>query len=155
LDNFQFWNSSTYLDYEHHLLPSQTFCSTSFYLSRYSLTPQPVIPCMELQVEGTIKIKKGILRPNLDVCILIYFIYCVLIYFICLRNNVFHSFVFASKWSYAHGEGTAGLIGATIGQLLEQRTSVDPDKEAVVVVHQNVRLTFQQLLQQVKLIEYC
>ena len=64
-------------------------------------------------------------------------------------NYVYYRHLFTSNLSYAHGKGTAGLIGATIGQLLEQRASLDPDKEAVVVIHQDVRLTFQELLQQV------
>jgi len=51
--------------------------------------------------------------------------------------------------SYVHGTGSVPLIGATIGQLLEQRAEKTPDQEAVVVCQQNARLTFQQLLQQV------
>jgi len=52
--------------------------------------------------------------------------------------------------SYVHGTGTIPLRGATIGQLLEQRVEKTPDKEAAVSCQQNARLTFQQLLQQVK-----
>lgn len=52
--------------------------------------------------------------------------------------------------SYVHGTSSLPLIGATIGQLLHQRAELTPDKEAYVACHQNARLTFQQLLQQVK-----
>jgi len=51
--------------------------------------------------------------------------------------------------SYVHGTSSVPLLGATIGQLLQDRTEQMPDKEAVVVCHQKARLTFQQLLQQV------
>jgi hypothetical protein len=52
------------------------------------------------------------------------------------------------KLSYVHGQGSQPLIGVTIGRLLEQTTDKHPDKEAIVVCHQTVRLTFQQLLHQ-------
>jgi len=51
--------------------------------------------------------------------------------------------------SYVHGTGSLPLTGSTIGQLLEQRVEMTPDREAVVVCYQQKRLTFQQLLQQV------
>jgi len=51
--------------------------------------------------------------------------------------------------SYLHGTSPSPLIGATIGQLLENRAEKTPDKEAVVSCQQKWRLTFQQLLQQV------
>lgn len=50
------------------------------------------------------------------------------------------------KWSYSCGVSSEPLLGATIGQLLEQRASAHPEREAFVSVHQNVRLTFDQLL---------
>jgi len=50
------------------------------------------------------------------------------------------------KWSYSFGVSSEPLLGATIGQLLQQRASEHPDREAFVSVHQNVRLTFDQLL---------
>jgi len=53
--------------------------------------------------------------------------------------------------SYVHGTGSLPLIGATIGQLLQQTTERIPDQEAVICSQQNKRLTFQQLLQQVHL----
>jgi non-ribosomal peptide synthetase component F len=54
--------------------------------------------------------------------------------------------------SYIHGIGSMPLIGATIGQLLEQAANRHPDREAFIVSHQRVRLTFQQLLQQVSFV---
>ena len=59
-----------------------------------------------------------------------------------------------NKWSYFHGGGLP-LIGATIGQLLEEKANKYPDGDAVVVVFQGVRLTFPQLLEQVlQMIKY-
>jgi len=51
--------------------------------------------------------------------------------------------------SYVHGTGTVPLTASTIGELLQQRAEMRPDHEAIVVCHQNTRLTFQQLLLQV------
>lgn len=52
------------------------------------------------------------------------------------------------KWSYTYGVGTEPLIGATIGQLLEQEADANPHREAFVSVHQDIRLTVEQLLLQ-------
>ena len=41
------------------------------------------------------------------------------------------------------------MIGVTIGQLMEQAANDQPHKEAFVVSHQRVRLTFEELLLQV------
>ena len=40
-------------------------------------------------------------------------------------------------------------MGVTIGQLLEERAEQHPDKLAVAVRHQQKRLTFEQLLEEV------
>jgi fatty-acyl-CoA synthase len=46
--------------------------------------------------------------------------------------------------SYAHGASSVPLIGQTIGENLQATVEQFPDKEALVVVHQNVRLTYAQ-----------
>jgi len=46
--------------------------------------------------------------------------------------------------SYAHGGSAATLIGQTIGANLDQAAQRWPDNEALVVVHQGVRLTYRQ-----------
>lgn len=70
--------------------------------------------------------------------------------------NVIDSYIFIffrkryySKISYNYGNSNKGLIGKTIGQLLEERVEKHPDKEAVIVSRDNIRLTFEQLLEQV------
>ncbi len=42
------------------------------------------------------------------------------------------------------------LLGVTIGQWMQQRVEEHPDKVAAVFRHQNKRLSFQELLEQVK-----
>ena len=44
------------------------------------------------------------------------------------------------------GPGSTPLLGLTIGQLLENTANKYGDREAVVVLHQNIRKTYQQLL---------
>ena len=46
--------------------------------------------------------------------------------------------------SYASGTSTLPLIGQTIGENLERAAATWPDNEALVVVHQGVRLTYRQ-----------
>ena len=53
------------------------------------------------------------------------------------------------KWSYYHGGHAPPLSGITIGKKLAETTEKHPDKEAHVFCRQNVRLTFQQLLEKV------
>ncbi|XP_046636691.1 medium-chain acyl-CoA ligase ACSF2, mitochondrial-like [Daphnia pulicaria] len=48
--------------------------------------------------------------------------------------------------SYVCGPGSTPLLGLTIGQLLENTANKYGDREAVVVIHQNIRKTYQQLL---------
>ena len=47
--------------------------------------------------------------------------------------------------SYAVGEARAPLIGQTIGENLEDAVRRFPEREALVVVHQGVRLTYAEL----------
>ena len=48
--------------------------------------------------------------------------------------------------SYFHGPSDTPLLGVTIGQALERRVDIHPDKEAVVFCTDDVRKTFYQLL---------
>lgn len=50
--------------------------------------------------------------------------------------------------SYVRGESTTPLVGLTVGQMLERTTARILEREAFVSLHQNIRITFQQLLQQ-------
>ncbi|XP_062582917.1 medium-chain acyl-CoA ligase ACSF2, mitochondrial-like isoform X1 [Saccostrea cucullata] len=52
------------------------------------------------------------------------------------------------QWSYTQGPGDVPLLGATIGQLLQQRAERHPDKTAVVFSGSGDRLTFSELLEQ-------
>lgn len=54
--------------------------------------------------------------------------------------------------SYVCGPGSTPLLGLTIGQLLENTANKYGDREAVVVIHQNIRKTYQQLLNDVWII---
>jgi len=47
--------------------------------------------------------------------------------------------------SYTHGASSVPLIGETIGELLDRAARLYPDRDAVVSVHQGVRLTYAQL----------
>ncbi len=47
--------------------------------------------------------------------------------------------------SYAHGVSAEPLIGKTIGHFFDEIVSRYPEREAVVVVHQEVRWTYRQL----------
>ncbi|EWY42051.1 fatty acid--CoA ligase [Skermanella stibiiresistens SB22] len=46
--------------------------------------------------------------------------------------------------SYVHGASTTPLIGDTIGAHLDRMAALSPDADALVVRHQNVRLTYAQ-----------
>ncbi|CAC5408960.1 ACSF2 [Mytilus coruscus] len=52
------------------------------------------------------------------------------------------------KWSYFQGPSDTPLLGVTIGQGLEQRVDLNPDKEAVIFSTGNFRKTFEQLLEE-------
>ena len=53
--------------------------------------------------------------------------------------------------SYVCGPGSTPLLGLTIGQLLQSTADKYGDREAVVVVHQKIRKTYQQLLTDVSI----
>ncbi len=54
-----------------------------------------------------------------------------------------------SRLSYSSGPSAKPLIGATIGQYFDQIVESYPDREALVIPHQNVRLTYRQLKREV------
>jgi fatty-acyl-CoA synthase len=54
-----------------------------------------------------------------------------------------------SRISYAHGTSTTPLLGETVGANLERAVARHGDREALVVRHQDVRLTYAQLNEQV------
>src|SRR5688500_221765 len=47
--------------------------------------------------------------------------------------------------SYAHGTSTTPLLGETIGANLERTAAAHSDREALVVRHQGLRLTYREL----------
>ena len=49
------------------------------------------------------------------------------------------------------GPGSTPLLGLTIGQLLQSTADKYGDREAVVVVHQKIQKTYQQLLTDVSI----
>jgi fatty-acyl-CoA synthase len=51
--------------------------------------------------------------------------------------------------SYAHGASDTALLGDTIGESLEGTAAKFPDREALVVRHQGIRLTYRELNEQV------
>jgi len=66
LDGFQLSSSSTYPDSEHHPWPNQAFsCQSSysrfmyFYLCPYSLSTQPVIPCMLIPSQSYLYVQQA------------------------------------------------------------------------------------------------
>jgi fatty-acyl-CoA synthase len=58
---------------------------------------------------------------------------------------------FAASRSYAHGTGATPLLGRCIGEILDDAARAYPDKEALIVRHQNLRYTYRQLLEEVEL----
>jgi fatty-acyl-CoA synthase len=55
------------------------------------------------------------------------------------------------NWSYQQGESDRPLLGKTIGKLLHEVAEEHPDRDAVVFVQDNERLTFEDLLVEVHL----
>ncbi|XP_033742151.1 medium-chain acyl-CoA ligase ACSF2, mitochondrial-like [Pecten maximus] len=53
------------------------------------------------------------------------------------------------KWSYVHGQSDVSPRGITIGNLLQERVEMSPEKEAVVFCSQNIRKTYSQFLEEV------
>src|SRR4051794_18813471 len=54
--------------------------------------------------------------------------------------------------SYAHGSGDVSLLGETIGANLRRTVETHPDRDALVVRHQNVRLSYRQLWDETTLV---
>ena len=48
----------------------------------------------------------------------------------------------ASEPSYVHGASPVPLLGETIGQNLDRTAAKVPDNDALVSVHQGVRMTY-------------
>ncbi len=55
----------------------------------------------------------------------------------------------AASRSYVHGTSSIALSGATVGECLDRAAARDPDGEALVVRHQDVRWTWRDLKSQV------
>ncbi|HXV65292.1 MAG TPA: AMP-binding protein [Vicinamibacteria bacterium] len=54
-----------------------------------------------------------------------------------------------SRWSYASGASDQPLLGLTIGDMLDDVAARFPDNEALVVPHQNLRLRYREMLDEV------
>ena len=68
---------------------------------------------------------------------------------LCFKIHSFYRPKRRFENSYVSGPGTTPLLGVTIGQLLEKTAGRYGDDDAVVVVHQKIRKTYQQLLREV------
>lgn len=55
------------------------------------------------------------------------------------------------KVSYASGTSDKPLLGMTIGEAFDQTVSLHADREAIISIHQNMRLTYRQLSEQVNM----
>src|SRR5690348_3587716 len=55
----------------------------------------------------------------------------------------------SDRTAYAHGVSDTPLLGETIGANFERLAQAHADREAVVVVHQNVRWTYAQFAAEV------
>lgn len=53
--------------------------------------------------------------------------------------------------SYSCGAGTLPLLGCCIGEMLDRSTALHPDRDALIVRHQNRRYTYRQLCDEVEL----
>jgi hypothetical protein len=54
--------------------------------------------------------------------------------------------------SYDHGTSTKKLIGSTIGQYLDNQAQIYGDVDALVVKHQNVRLSYSEFADKVDIV---
>jgi acyl-CoA synthetase (AMP-forming)/AMP-acid ligase II len=54
------------------------------------------------------------------------------------------------NWSYQQGEADRPLIGETIGKLLHRAAEEHPHRDAVIFVEEKERLTFEDLLVEVR-----
>lgn len=52
-------------------------------------------------------------------------------------------------FSYVQGYTKFHLVNKTVGQCLDDTAERIPDQEALVVIHENIRLTFAQLKEEV------
>ncbi|XP_046554256.1 medium-chain acyl-CoA ligase ACSF2, mitochondrial-like [Haliotis rubra] len=57
-----------------------------------------------------------------------------------------HTAVEKLTLSYTHGASSTPLFGVTIGKRLQHQAEINPDKDAVVFIRENVRRTIAQLL---------
>jgi fatty-acyl-CoA synthase len=55
------------------------------------------------------------------------------------------------KVSYASGTSDKPLLGMTIGEAFDRTVSLHADREAIISIHQNMRLTYRQLSEQVNI----
>src|SRR5579875_95413 len=53
------------------------------------------------------------------------------------------------QWSYTSGTSDVPLLGLTIGDMFDQTVAKYPDHPALISRHQNIRLTYQELQDQV------
>ena len=51
--------------------------------------------------------------------------------------------------SYASGTSDFPLLGMTIGEMVDSIAAKYPDTEAIVSVHENIRMTYRQFIEQV------
>ena len=70
-----------------------------------------------------------------------------------------HSFVADRRnekltWSYVSSPGDVPLMGLTLGQLLQRAADVYGDQTSAVFLHQNIRKSFHELLQDVCLYSF-
>ncbi len=65
-----------------------------------------------------------------------------------LSNHKF-SELMTKQMSYVSGTSKVPLLGKTIGEMLDETTSLHAENEALVVVHQNIRWTYKELQNQV------
>ena len=54
-----------------------------------------------------------------------------------------------TRFSYVHGASKTPLLGMTLGQCFDQTVAADPDHQALVVRHQDVRLSYGTLQERV------
>lgn len=59
------------------------------------------------------------------------------------------NFSHATKVSHMYNPGESPIINKTIGQLLSEAAATWPERTSIVSMHQNIRLTFAQLLRRV------
>lgn len=55
----------------------------------------------------------------------------------------------ARQWSYTSGTSDTPLLGLTIGDMFDQIAEKYPDQPALIARHQNIRLTYRELQEQV------